>query len=83
MREIIVIGDTGWLIKSEIIMLDFSDWLEINHSHNDGWKPDKHGNPNDESEFDELYEEFTYYQQEMRSINKQCGTWEEIEHEIY
>ena len=71
MRETIVIGDTGWLIKSEIIMLDFSDWLEINHSHNDG--------VNNESEFDKLYEDFTYYQQKMRSINKQCGTWEEIE----
>ena len=38
---------------------EFSEWLEINHNHNNGWKLDKNGNVNDQNEFDELYEEYT------------------------
>ncbi|MBT7901870.1 MAG: hypothetical protein HN601_13110 [Candidatus Marinimicrobia bacterium] len=42
----------------------FSEWLEINHNHNNGWKLDKNGNVNDQDEFDELYEEYTISEQE-------------------
>ena len=40
-------------------VLSFSEWLEINHNQNNGWKLDKNGNVNDQNEFDELYEEYT------------------------
>ena len=40
-------------------VLNFSEWLEINHNQNNGWKLDKNGNVNDQNEFDELYEEYT------------------------
>ena len=53
---------------SDLIELDFTDWAKKEHPDNESWKLDEEGNMIDQSEFDSLYEEYTYYQQALGEL---------------
>ena len=52
----------------DLIELDFTDWAKKEHPDNESWKLDEEGNCIDQSEFDSLYEEYTYYQQALEEL---------------
>ena len=70
--ELIDLADRSFLADhfddGDLIELDFNDWVKKEHPNSKGWMLDDEGACVDQDEFDLLYEEYTFYQDELEDL---------------